>query len=340
MQNCMMRRDRVMAPIVVLGAVVISGEAFAQPANNASPPGKDPQQIAYDACQKGDYATAIPIFEQLAVDEENMASRTFFAECLVKKKEWVRATELCDSVIEKAQIIQRSGVSPANVKIAKDREEWAHQVCDPVRPLIPKLQFIVSGEEERIEKLRILLDGKPIHPSRWKKTILVDPGSHRIEPRLSREGVLAPTEAYARDTQGEGIVHPVYIHVPDAPQRFNLSNGLQQSGIGFTVLGAASIVTSGVFFTMAAMDYQNSNASGTCPGPANKPCTGEGYRLRESGYWNAVLGTYFLMGGGGALALGITSTLIGRRLENSKIDDGRKISFFLAPWGVGAAGSF
>jgi hypothetical protein len=326
---------------VMLSIFSTSTKAAATSPGNGPKP-KDPQEVAVEACKNDDFATAIPIFERLADDKEGMASRMFFAECLVKKKEWVRAIRLCDSVIERAQIIETSGAPTANVKVAQERAAWAHEVCDPIRKRIPKLQLIVSGEEDRQERLRVILDGKPLDPAHWKHPFPVDPGSHRVEPRVVAEGALPPTEVYARETPDEGITYPVYIHIPKAPEPYNLSNGLQKLGIGLTAVGTASVVASGVFFTIAALNYSDSDATGLCPDPAtgNGRCEGEGYRLREFGYRNATLGAYFSIGGAGAIALGIVSITIGHKLEKNKLDDARKISLFMTPWGAGVVGSF
>ncbi|MEO8903527.1 MAG: hypothetical protein ABI488_14935 [Polyangiaceae bacterium] len=142
--------------------------AHAQNAESAAPrsAGSALTQRALAAFERHDYVAALAHFQRVAVVTPGQTVSLYLARSRVALGQLVQAAEDYRSVLASAE----PGVKSA--ALASARDELAQ-----LRPRIPSIEIALGSAEERARNLRLVLDGKMIHPG---TPVAVDPGHHDV----------------------------------------------------------------------------------------------------------------------------------------------------------------
>jgi hypothetical protein len=299
---------------------------------------------AIEACDKGAYEVALPLFKRVTADRKNMGAGIAYAQCLEAKKDWLGAIKICNSVIEAARIEINSGVDPLLATTAEERLKKATQLRDNLKARLPKLHLIVSGDDDRLEDLRVELNGRPLDPVQWNRPLEVNPGTHQITSRIS-EGPLQPMEVRVMPMTGLGITYPALLALPPNPKKTEIEakTALKSFGIGSIALGAAGVVTGAVFLKRMMDQTTASEIGGHCPPDpivSAAACDDTGYPIRRDAERHGTAATWLFITGGVFLGLGGALTIAGYKLGNANPGTSGKVTFVLMPWGAGLTGRF
>lgn len=333
---------RYLAMLIAFGSNLLSADARGQTPDELAELEKALGD-AIEACDKGAYDVAVPLFERVTADRKNMGAGIEYARCLEKKKDWRKAIKTCDSVIEAAQIEINSSTNTPLAATAKERIKEATQLRDNLKARLPKVQVIVSGDDDRLEEVRVELDGRPLDPAQWNRPLEVNPGTHRITARIT-EGPLQPMEVRAMPIAGLGITYPAQLSIPPNPKKTEIraQKTLKGFGVGFSVLGATSGIMGAIFLKSMLDKQAASEVDGHCPHDAADAaaCDDIGYPIRADGERFGKAATGLFITGGVFLGLGGALTIAGYKLGNANLGTPGKVTFVVTPWGAGVAGRF
>ncbi len=198
---------------------------------------------------------------------------------------------------------------------AKDREKFAGQRADALKPRLSQLRVKRSAGEAGTAGLAVERDGLPVGEGMWDTPIAVDLGAHvvratapgkkplELHVELKQEGAELVVEIPPLDELP--APPPVDAPPPPPPEPPPKPVSPAQRNAGFAV-GAVGVVGLGVgigFGVMAISRKNASNAPGFCD--ANDVCTMAGQQLRIDGVHAATASTALIVVGGAALGTGI-----------------------------------
>jgi hypothetical protein len=256
----------------------------------------------------GSYAEACPkLVESLRLDPV-IGTRFYLAECFehVGKlaSAWTYYLEVADAAKAAGQ---------------KDREKYANDRAEALRPRLAKLALKVPEAARAIPGLSIARDGVAVGEAQWGTAIPVDLGAHAVTvsaPKkkpwtttvdVGQEGQLAEVAVPTLEAEAPPPPPPppVITRIEPPPPPPPPPPSGRQRVAGF-VVGGVGVIGLGVgagLGGMALSKKSQSNADGHCD--AADRCDGTGLALRNQGLSAAAGSTVGFVVGGVALVTGI-----------------------------------
>ena len=255
----------------------------------------------------GSYAAACPkLVESLRLDPV-IGTRFYLAECFehVGKlaSAWTYYLEVADAASAAGQ---------------KDREKYANDRAEALRPRLARLALQVPEAARAIPGLEITRDGVAVGEAQWGTAIPVDLGAHVIAATAPKRKPWSTRVDVGQEGQAVEVAvpalevppppTPVVVRVepppPPAPPPPPPPSGRRRVA-GF-VVGGVGVVGLGVGAALGGLALSKksaSNADGHCD--AADHCDGAGLALRSQGLTAATGSTVGFVVGGAALVTGI-----------------------------------
>lgn len=332
-------RTRIVLPLLIALATLLSAEARAQPA--------DPKSIAaaqslYDEALKAtkahDYATACPKLEEVVrLVPEGLGAKLTLAECYEADGRLASAWGIYVQVEQVATQMKQ----PERQKLAAERSA-------ALKPKLAQLTITVPAALASNPGLRVERDGVVVGTSQWGLEVPVDKGDHEVSvtapgkkpwkktvsvkadgDRAKLEvGPLVAEEAQPAVTPpASSAVAPPRAPVP-APQPF--WGGQRIAG---AVVGGVGIVGLGVgvgFGGLALSRKSASNAGGHCHD--GNICDDTGYALRQDARSAGTVSTAMFVAGGVLAAGGAVLFLLAPRASRAEVAIGPQGAFVRGVW--------
>lgn len=255
--------------------------------------------------ERGEYAAACPKFAESRRLDPTMGTTFYLAECL---EHIGRLASAWSYYIEVADAARASGQG--------DREVYARNRAEALRPRLPWLVVVVSPAARKLPGLLIKRDGIVLGEAQLGVAIPVDFGEHVITaaaPGRKPWEVRISVSEEAKTTKIEipvlDALSPVAPSAPEPglPHKPAVSSGMSAQRVAGVVAGAAGVIGIGLgaFFGLRAMSKQDeSNKDGHCD--AADTCDHVGLGLRDEAITAATVSTIGFIAGGVALAGGVT----------------------------------
>lgn len=307
-------RPRRRAAALALGALLALAAACA-PGSAQAQTGEGEKKAAAQAlfdegrqlAGAGNYAEACPkLVESLRLDP-TIGTRFYLAEC------FERAGKLASAwtyYLEAADAAKAAG--------QKDREKFASERAEALRPRLPRLALKVPDAARAVAGLSVTRDGLPVGEAQWGTPIPVDLGAHTVAASapgkqawtaridVGQEGQLVevavpPLEDVAPPPPPVVIARVVPLPPPPPPppppSRQRLA-GFVVGGVGVAGIGV------GAALGALALSKQSDSNQGHCR-PTSDRCDPTGLALRQDGLLAATGSTVGFIAGGLALTTGI-----------------------------------
>lgn len=255
--------------------------------------------------ERGEYAAACPKFAESRRLDPTMGTTFYLAECL---EHIGRLASAWSYYIEVADAARASGQA--------DREAYARNRAEALRPRLPWLVVVVSPAARTLPGLQVKRDGIVLGEAQLGVAIPVDLGDHVItaaapgrqpwEARISvsEEAKTTKVEIPVLDALSP-VAPPIIDRGPS--HTIEVSSGMSAQRVVGVAAGAAGVIGLGLgaFFGLRAMSKQDeSNKDGHCD--AADTCDTVGLGLRDEAITAATVSTIGFIAGGVALAGGVT----------------------------------
>jgi hypothetical protein len=279
-------------------AVAMSTASFA---SSAAP---DPEAAAlFDEgrklMNKGDYAGAVPKFQQILQKTKAVGALLNLAECYAK----LGKTASAWSTFKQAGTVARESNDAERAKVADDH-------ANALEPQLSKLTITIERDAPGLEVHR---DGENVPKSEWGTGVPVDPGSHRIEAVLPGHVPWMQTV----DVGGTGTVVLVPAFVSDKPSETKPvaaerastleepSSGSSRKTIGIIVggVGVAGLAFGGIA-GLVAMSKHDDAKSKCVAYPNHCSSDGSAEGPNDDARSFATMSTIGFIGGGALVAIG------------------------------------
>ncbi|MFT3775424.1 MAG: hypothetical protein QM820_59515 [Minicystis sp.] len=299
----------------VIAAAVIAGAPPAR-AQQSEGEKKAAAQALFDEARAlaaaGNHADACPkLAESLRLDP-SMGTRFYLAECLEKTGKlasaWTYYVEVADGARATGQ---------------RDREKYATDRAEAIKPRVPKLAIKVPDAVRAIAGLSIKRDGVIVGEAQWGTGIPIDPGKHVLsasapgrrpwssDVEVKQEGQIVEVAIPALESDAPPppakVEKPAPIAAPPPPPPPPPPQGPPAQRIAGFVVGGAGIVGLGVSLALGSQAIAKKNASndgGGCD-PMTNVCNGAGLSLRSEALGMATGSTVAFAVGLAALGTGI-----------------------------------
>lgn len=262
--------------------------------------------------KQGDFARALPSFEQLAADTASPNAELYVGHCLVRLDRPVEAHRAFSRVLG-------SSSAPREDKYDTTREAARLELF----ALEQRVGKLVLALAELPPGLGVLLDGQPLAPAAFGALYAVAPGEHRLEATAAgREPVLHTFRVAAGETKTLSVVFskPESGPAPAAappPPRARDDSGSTLRLLGFTSLGvgAAGFAVFGVAGLSAKSvrdDLEAACGAAPCSDPAHRDDAARGSTLQTVANAGLVVGLLGAAGGTTLLLLNPRADTDGR----------------------------
>jgi tetratricopeptide (TPR) repeat protein len=198
-----------------------------------------------------EYALACTAFEQSHASDPAIGTQLNIALCY---EEWGKTASAYRAYVEAERL--------ARIKF-DDRAKGARKKLDELAPKVPRLRLELPSDAD--PSVVILFDAKQLALEKLSDDLLVDPGAHEVEARISGR-----TPKATKIEVGNGERKVITIDIPPAPavvigppplpprRTGRLYGGIALISIGVISIGAASVLSLG-----ARQDYND--AIEKCP---------------------------------------------------------------------------
>lgn len=300
---------RVVARAVVTGAMLAAGAAHAQPGDGEK---KAAAQALFDEARtlsaSGKHAEACPkLAESLRLDP-SMGTRFYLAECLEHTGKlasaWTYYLEVADGARAAGQ---------------KDREKFAADRAEALRPRLPRLSIQVPKAARAAGGLEIKRNGVVVGAAQWGVAIPIDLGPHAISARAPGKKAWATEVIAKQEGESLAIVVPA-LAVPASPPPPRVAKidppappppppsawpARRIGGVVVGVAGAASLVASFAVGAAAISKKSASNEPGGGCDEATNVCNAKGLATRNEGLALATGSTVAFVAGLAAIGTGV-----------------------------------
>lgn len=292
---------------VVAGVLLAASTARAEPGEGEK---KAAAQALFDEAraltQKGQHAEACPkLAESLRLDP-SMGTRFYLAECFENTGKlasaWTYYLEVADAAKAAGQ---------------KDREKYAADRAEALRPRLPRLRIEVSPAA-RVSGLEIKRDGVVVGEPQWGVSIPIDLGKHTVLATAGGKKPWSLEVDVQQEAQAAEVVVPALADLPPPPPPIRAEKRplpppppppppatppQRIAGWAVTIAGAGAIGASFVLGGLAIAKKGESNEGG-CD-EATNVCNAAGVSLRESALGLATGSTVAFFGGLVAAGTGV-----------------------------------
>jgi len=307
---------RFLAVVAGIGICALGASSAADPAGKARADKLFEDGRKYLATKE--YALACTAFEQSQESDPAIGTQLNIALCY---EEWGKTASAYRAYLEAVQL--------AKLKSDK-RAKGAQDKADELAPKVPHVQLEVPDDAD--VGAVFLLDGKELDRARLADDLLVDPGTHVVEVRISGQ---PPKKTVIDLKAGERRRVAVEIPKPVAkPAEVRTSPRNKRrlyGGIGLTVGGAITLGVAGFVALAARQDYNDAVAG--CP--ALLCASRADYDATQSARSRATLMTF--VGGGGLVLSGIGVYFMLTSAGHRTTEHAVTIAPTLTPTGAGLA---
>jgi hypothetical protein len=331
---------RLLQGTLIIGALTLtSAEAAAAEPSEAEK--RAAAQALFEAARQlttqGKFVDACPkLLESYRLDAA-IGTKFYLADCYEHAGRLASAWTYYLEVVEEAH---REG--------SKDREKFAIQRSDALKPRLPRLVVKPSAAVRAVAGLAVQRDGLPVGDGAWDTPIPVDLGEHTIRAtapgkkpvelrvQVEREGVEVAVEIPMLEALPAAPAIEPAPPPPVAPPPRPVSSarkiaGFAVGGVGVAALGA------GIGLGVQAIVKKNaSNAGGHCN--AADVCDETGHQLRVDAVHAATGSTVLFALSGAALVTGIV--LVATAPSSKPKDDGASAALSVGPFGFSIRGRF
>lgn len=299
-----------LAGIAATLALLVAAPAAAQQPNVAA--NKAAAEALFDEARAlakdGRWAEACPKYdESLRLDPSN-GTRFYLAECFERigklASAWGYYLEVADAARAAGQ---------------KDREKFASDRADALKPRLPRLAIKVPAGAQAIAGLTVQRDGVTVGAAQWGVGIPIDPGKHRIAASAPSRQPWSQDLEVAQEGQLVEVAVPMLsapppppppppprVVKPPPPPPPPPRGPSRQRVAGLAVGGAglAGLVTSFALGGAAMAKKGASNGPGLCD-EATNVCSASGLSLRSQGLGLATGSTVAFVVGLAATGTGV-----------------------------------
>lgn len=277
-------------------------------------------QLGQQLMKSGDYANACAKLEASESLDPGVGTLLVLGDCQEKLGK-----------IASAWATFREAFALATAHNESDRARIADIRAAALKPRLVNVVFNVPAAND-VSGFELQRNGLVIAKGSWGVALPVDPGKYQLRATAPRHEPWQSTLEVPVEREA-----PLVVQVPvlraqasaapasnrgtrsTAPFEQGRSAGASQKTWGAVVgvVGAAALVTSGVFAFMASQ--KNNDSKAECDSRAPNLCSPKGVSLREDAQNWARLSTVFGIGGGAALAAGTVIYLTAPGAESGKL---------------------